>query len=103
MLIDAFLFFNEKELVELRIKYLEKIVDFFVVIEANITHQEKQKSWNFPSILERIVLYPFINMSLIYYISFKWNKFKIFISFNKFATNDPFVACYSYANLMTRH
>ena len=52
MLIDAFLFFNEKELVELRIKYLEKIVDFFVVIEANITHQEKQKSWNFPSILE---------------------------------------------------
>ena len=35
MLIDSFLFFNETELVELRIKYLEKIVDYFVVVEAN--------------------------------------------------------------------
>ena len=52
MLIDAFIFFNEKELVELRIKYLEKIVDIFVIIEANITHQGKKKRWNFPDILE---------------------------------------------------
>ncbi len=52
MLIDSFLFFNEKELVELRIKYLEKIVDIFVIIEANITHQGKKKRWNFPDILE---------------------------------------------------
>ena len=51
MLIDSFLFFNETELAELRIKYLEKIVDYFVVIEANITHQGKKKSWNFPKIL----------------------------------------------------
>jgi len=53
MLIDAFLFFNEKELVELRIKYLDKLVDFFIVIEANITHQGKKKPWNFPSIFEK--------------------------------------------------
>ena len=52
MLIDSFLFFNEKELAELRIKYLEKIVDFFVVVEANITHQGKKKDWNFPNILK---------------------------------------------------
>ena len=52
MLIDAFLYFNEKELVELRIKYLKDIVDFFVVVEANITHQGKKKDWNFPKILE---------------------------------------------------
>ena len=39
MLIDSFLFFNEAELAELRIKYLEKIVDHFVIVEANITHQ----------------------------------------------------------------
>ena len=48
MLIDSFLFYNETELVELRIKYLEKIVDYFVVVEANITHQGKKKEWNFP-------------------------------------------------------
>ena len=52
MLIDAFQFFNEKELVELRIKYLGEIVDFFVVVEANITHQGKKKEWNFPNILK---------------------------------------------------
>ncbi len=53
MLIDAFLFFNEKELVELRIKYLDEIVDYFVVVEADITHQGKKKKWNFPEILKK--------------------------------------------------
>ena len=52
MLIDSFLFFNEAELAELRIKYLNKIVDYFVIVEANITHQGKKKDWNFPKILE---------------------------------------------------
>ena len=52
MLIDSFLFFNEKELAELRIKYLNDIVDYFVVVEADITHQGKKKDWNFPNILK---------------------------------------------------
>jgi beta-1,4-mannosyl-glycoprotein beta-1,4-N-acetylglucosaminyltransferase len=52
MLIDSFLFFNEAELVELRIKYLNNLVDYFVVVEADITHQGKKKGWNFPKILE---------------------------------------------------
>ena len=43
MLIDSFLFFNETELAELRIKYLEKIVDYFVVIEADIHTKAKIK------------------------------------------------------------
>ena len=41
MLIDSFPFFNEYELVELRIRYLEEIIDVFVIVEANITHQGK--------------------------------------------------------------
>ena len=36
MLIDAFTYFNEKELVELRLKYLNPIVDHFIVIEFSI-------------------------------------------------------------------
>ena len=52
MLIDSFLFFNETELVELRVKFLNKIVDYFVIVEADITHQGKKKDWNFPKILE---------------------------------------------------
>ena len=51
MIIDAFTFFNEKELVELRIRYLNKIIDYFVVIEADHTYTGKQKKWNFPNIL----------------------------------------------------
>ena len=53
MLIDSFIFFNEKELTELRIRYLEEIVDAFVIVEANITHQGKRKDWNFPNILKK--------------------------------------------------
>ena len=52
MLIDAFTYFNEKELVELRLKYLDSIVDYFVVIESNITFTGKKKKWNFPDILK---------------------------------------------------
>ena len=52
MLIDAFTYFNEKELVELRLKYLNSIVDYFVIIESNITFTGKEKKWNFPQILK---------------------------------------------------
>ena len=43
MLIDAFTYFNEKELVELRLKYLDPIVDYFIIIESNITFTGKKK------------------------------------------------------------
>ena len=52
MLIDAIIFFDEKELVKLRMEYLSSIVDYFVVVEANITHQGRDKEWNFEKILE---------------------------------------------------
>ena len=52
MIIDSFLYFNEKQLAELRIKYLIDVVDCIVVIEANVTHQGKAKKWNFPILLE---------------------------------------------------
>ena len=43
MIIDAFTFFNEKELVQLRIKYLNDVVDNFVIVEGNFTHTGKKK------------------------------------------------------------
>ena len=52
MLIDAFTYFNEKELVELRLKYLSEIVDCFLIVEADFTHTGKEKKWNFPEILK---------------------------------------------------
>lgn len=52
MIIDAFTFLNEKELVELRIKYLNDIIDCFLIVEADFTHTGKEKKWNFPKILK---------------------------------------------------
>jgi len=52
MIVDAFTFFNEKELVELRIKYLNDLIDYFIIIEADVTHTGKEKNWNFSHILE---------------------------------------------------
>ena len=52
MIIDTFMFFNEKELLELRLRYLNSIVDRFVIVEANITHQGKEKQWNLEKYLE---------------------------------------------------
>ena len=58
MIIDAFTFFNEKELVELRIKYLDSIVDYFVVVEADVTHTGIKKNWNFPDVLNNQLQLP---------------------------------------------
>tara|TARA_B100001123_G_scaffold31425_1_gene32994 strand:- start:50 stop:868 length:819 start_codon:yes stop_codon:yes gene_type:complete len=52
MIIDAFTFLNEKELVELRVKYLNDIVDCFLIVEADVTHTGKKKKWNFPDVLK---------------------------------------------------
>jgi len=49
MIIDAFTFFNEKELVELRIKYLNDLIDYFVIIEADVTHTGKTHTIDVPN------------------------------------------------------
>ena len=53
MIVDAFTFFNEQELVELRIKYLNNLIDYFVIVEADVTYTGKEKRWNFPDILNK--------------------------------------------------
>ena len=52
MIVDAVTFLNEKELIELRIKYLNDMVDCFLIIEADVTHTGRKKKWNFPEILK---------------------------------------------------
>jgi beta-1,4-mannosyl-glycoprotein beta-1,4-N-acetylglucosaminyltransferase len=43
MLYDCFTFFNELDLLELRLNELDKVVDKFVLVEATKTHQFKDK------------------------------------------------------------
>jgi beta-1,4-mannosyl-glycoprotein beta-1,4-N-acetylglucosaminyltransferase len=47
MIIDAFIFFNELELLELRLGQLEDVVDKFVFAEANTTFTGQAKPYHF--------------------------------------------------------
>ena len=40
---DTFAFFNEMELLELRLRELNDVVDYFVLVEATRTFQKKEK------------------------------------------------------------
>ena len=51
-IIDAFTFFNEAEICELRLRVLDAVVDHFVVVEADATHAGSGKPFNFPALLE---------------------------------------------------
>ena len=44
---DCFPFFNELELLELRLETFYDIVDYFVIVEADKTHANKPKPFNF--------------------------------------------------------
>lgn len=44
---DCFSFYNEIELLELRLKLLSPYVDFFVLVEANVTHRGREKPFYF--------------------------------------------------------
>jgi beta-1,4-mannosyl-glycoprotein beta-1,4-N-acetylglucosaminyltransferase len=51
-IIDAFTFFNEAEICELRLRVLDPVVDRFVVVEADATHSGRSKPFNFPALLD---------------------------------------------------
>jgi hypothetical protein len=53
---DCFTFFNERELLELRIRLLENIVDHFVIIEADRTHTGNPKSFICKQIIKDLSL-----------------------------------------------
>ncbi len=47
MIIDAFPFFNEKELLRLRLEELDKFVDYHIIVESNVTQSLIPKPFNF--------------------------------------------------------
>jgi len=44
---DCFQFFNEEQIVDLRLNILDKFVDFFVIVESTCDHQGNAKKLNF--------------------------------------------------------
>jgi beta-1,4-mannosyl-glycoprotein beta-1,4-N-acetylglucosaminyltransferase len=50
---DGFLFFNELDLLEIRLNVLDKVVDKFILVEASVTHQGENKPFIFEENKER--------------------------------------------------
>lgn len=54
---DVFLFFNELDLLELRLEMLYEVIDYFVITECEVTFSGKSKSLTFGKNLERFKKY----------------------------------------------
>ena len=48
MLYDTFIYYNEIEMLELRLQTLNHVVDYFVIVEANRTFAGKERAFDFP-------------------------------------------------------
>jgi len=57
MIIDAFTFFNELDMLECRLKFLYPYVDYFIISESNYTFSGKRKELNYLKNLDRYKVY----------------------------------------------
>lgn len=73
MVYDCFIFFNELDLLEIRLNELNEVVDKFVLIEANKTFQNNHKPYYFEENKERFS--PFLDKI----IHVKLDKYPLFI------------------------
>lgn len=53
MIIDCFIFFNELDLLEGRLEYLYDHVDYFVIVEADVSFKGRPKGFNFTENISR--------------------------------------------------
>ena len=63
-IVDCFLYFQEKELLKLRLEYLNDFVDYFVIVEASQSFSGKKKDFNFEK--EKKQFQPYLH-KIIYY------------------------------------
>jgi beta-1,4-mannosyl-glycoprotein beta-1,4-N-acetylglucosaminyltransferase len=52
---DCFTFFNELDLLEFRLKFLDAYIDFFVIAESNLTHSGLSKPYHFQDNTDRFI------------------------------------------------
>jgi beta-1,4-mannosyl-glycoprotein beta-1,4-N-acetylglucosaminyltransferase len=57
MVIDCFTFNGEYDLLEARIEYLQDVVDYFVIVEADITFSGKPRQFLYPNDISRFRQY----------------------------------------------
>jgi beta-1,4-mannosyl-glycoprotein beta-1,4-N-acetylglucosaminyltransferase len=71
-IIDCFTFFNELDLLEIRLKYLNDVVDYFVIVEADTSFNGEYKQMILGDNIDRFK--PFIDK--IIYIPIKMEYFE---------------------------
>ena len=71
--IDSFLFFQELDLLEIRLRYLDPFVDIFVIFEANQTFSGASKNFNYEVNQNRFKKYK--NKILYYKFDHQFNNF----------------------------
>ncbi len=52
--IDAFTFYNEFDILKLRLDYLNDVVDYFIICESNYTHSGKPKPYYLNQVIDEI-------------------------------------------------
>lgn len=57
LVIDAVIFFNELDILEGRLEYLYDSIDYFVIVECNLTHSGKEKPLNYLDNIKRYEKY----------------------------------------------
>ena len=72
-LIDSFLFFNEVDLLKVRLEYLGPIVDNFIIVESNIDFSGVKKEFILSN--ELLTSLPFSNKILYYKKEIDFNSF----------------------------
>ena len=50
---DSFLFYNELDILEIRLNELNNVVDYFILVESSVTHQGQSKPFIFDENKER--------------------------------------------------
>ena len=63
MILDCFTFFNELDLLEGRLEYLYNSVDYFILVESNLTHSGKAKPMIFIQNIERFKKYQYFRVT----------------------------------------
>ena len=44
---DCFMYYNEDTILDLRLNYLNKYIDYFIIVESTFNHRGQKKDLNF--------------------------------------------------------
>lgn len=87
-MIDCFIFLNEFDILEARLDYLDSVVDYFVIVESNITFSGNKKplyfcenQMRYSKFKHKIIYYPFIFDNSIHNFDFTFDENQVYADY----------------------